>query len=142
MDGAAGYPPWSAPHESRSPPTAKLRSGRFARAQARWVATGVPWNEGSAEALMVLGYYPRPEDSFHEETIGSGARLSAGADGSIPRGPVVCFGASSWHKTAVSDVSLPSMQGPLRSKIATRGGVQDMSRGHGMSNVKWSMVRH
>ena len=60
MDGAAGYPPWSAPHESRSPPTANLRSGRFVRAQARWVAAKVPWNEGSAEALMVQIYCPRP----------------------------------------------------------------------------------
>jgi hypothetical protein len=55
MDGAAGYPPRSAPHESRSPPTANLRSGRFVRAQARWVAARVPWSEGSAEALCSLG---------------------------------------------------------------------------------------
>jgi len=47
MDGAAGNPPRSAPHESRSPPTANLRSGRFVRAQARWVAARVPWSEGS-----------------------------------------------------------------------------------------------
>jgi len=47
MDGAAGNPPRSAPHESRSPPTANLRSGRFVRAQVRWVAAGVPWSEES-----------------------------------------------------------------------------------------------
>jgi len=44
MDGAAGNPPWSAPHESRSLPTVNLRSGRFVRAPARWVAAGVPWS--------------------------------------------------------------------------------------------------
>ena len=38
LDGAAGHPPWSAPHESRSPPTVNLRSGRFVRGRARWVA--------------------------------------------------------------------------------------------------------
>ncbi len=47
MDGAAGYPPRSSPHESRSPPTANLRSGSFVRAQAQWVAAGVPWSEVS-----------------------------------------------------------------------------------------------
>ncbi len=69
MDEAAGYQPWSAPHESRSPPTANLRSGRFVRAQARWVAAGVPWSEGSAEALMVQLNHPQPEESFREESL-------------------------------------------------------------------------
>ncbi len=72
MDGAAGYPPWSAPHECRSPPTANLRSGRFVRAPARWVAAGVPWSEGSEEALMLQVYYPRP--GFDDERSRTEAR--------------------------------------------------------------------
>ena len=55
MDGAAGNPPRLAPHESRSLPTANLRSGRFVRAPARWVAAGVPWSEGSPRSPNVTG---------------------------------------------------------------------------------------
>ena len=72
MDGAAGNPPRSAPHESRSPPTANLRSGRFVRARARWVAAGVPWSEARSRSHKVTGWRMC---KFHSPQVGEADKI-------------------------------------------------------------------
>ena len=76
MDGAAGNPPRSAPHESRSPPTANLRSGRFVRALARWVAAGVPWSEGSRRSPKQQRYRMCNHHLFLSDTVKETSRTT------------------------------------------------------------------
>ncbi len=83
MDGAAGNPPRSAPHESRSPPTANLRSGRFMRAQARWVAAGVPWSKVRCRSPSSVIMRDKKKARSPGSIRVRGARPSAGADGSL-----------------------------------------------------------
>jgi len=91
MDGAAGYPARSAPHESRSPPTANLRSGRFLRAQTRWVAAGGRGARGVPKPFAPLGLmeikswgaFPRPglEESMGLWFFGVGSLFQSFGDG-------------------------------------------------------------